>query len=175
MARKSSDTATGSVAPGRADIRALNADMVARLLDAGPQPLAEGSYALRVVETSGCRSGRARRTPLGLTRLDDRRYLVSPQARRDWVRNLRTHPICVIAAGTDRERVRAVPVGGDEAATVVGTYLAAVQVPWARRAFPVGPDASREEITAHLDSIAVFRLDQPGSVAAGDTEGGHGA
>lgn len=143
----------------RPDVRAMNTGMTTRILAEPAAPVPEAGYALRVVRTTGRRSGEPRRTPVGVTRLHDHEYLVSPDRSRDWVRNLAAAPECALLAGDeDRARV-AVPVGADEAAAVVSTYLRAVTVPWALKAFPVPPEATPAEITAHLDSIAVFRLD----------------
>jgi deazaflavin-dependent oxidoreductase (nitroreductase family) len=141
------------------ELRAMNDDMAARLLAQPAAPLPEGGYALRVVRTRGRRSGEPRRTPVGVTRLHGRDYLVSPDPSRDWVRNLVAAPDCALLAGDEQRDCVAVPAPPDEAAEVVSTYLRAVTVPWALRAFPVTPDASPAEIGAHLDSIAVFRLD----------------
>jgi deazaflavin-dependent oxidoreductase (nitroreductase family) len=146
----------------RPDARAMNSAMTARVLAEPAAPVPEAGYALRVVATTGRRSGEPRRTPVGVTRLHDRDYLVSPDPDRDWVRNLVTTPECALLAGDERRTCAAVPVAGHEAAEVVSTYLKAVTVPWALRAFPVTPEATVTEITGHLDSIAVFRLDPDG-------------
>ncbi|MET9262200.1 nitroreductase family deazaflavin-dependent oxidoreductase [Amycolatopsis sp. NPDC004079] len=151
MARKSSEFAQ------------VNAEMVRKLLDADPQPIPDGGYGLRVLETTGRRSGRTRQTPLGVLRLGGDRYLVSPDANRDWVRNLAAVPACRVRGGDNSERVRAQPVNGAEAVSVIAAYLAAVRAPWALAAFPVGPDSSADEIAAHLDSLAVFRLEAGGA------------
>ncbi|GAA1990873.1 hypothetical protein GCM10009754_81640 [Amycolatopsis minnesotensis] len=133
------------------------------LLDGEPQPFVDGGTALRVLEAAGRHSGRPYRTPLGVLTLDGGRYLVSPDANRDWVRNLTANPACGLRAGEVRERLRARRIGGDEAAAAVSAYLSAVRVPWAPAAFPVTPAASTAEIVANLDALAVFRLDaEPG-------------
>ncbi|WP_255694182.1 hypothetical protein [Actinomycetospora soli] len=41
---------------------------------------------------------------------------------------------------------------------MVRAYLAAMTVPWALEAFPVGPDDSLDVVRAHMDGIAVFAL-----------------
>ena len=139
------------------DLAAMNAGMTQRLLSTPPQPYVDGSHALRVVHTVGRRSGQRRSTPLGVLQLDGRRYLVSPVRARDWCRNLDADPAVVIDPGDEHHR--AVPVAGDEAARAVAAYLAATTTPWALTAFPVAPDADVAEIVAHLDAMAVYRLD----------------
>ncbi|OAP21639.1 hypothetical protein A4R44_07662 [Amycolatopsis sp. M39] len=136
--------------------------MVRKLLATEPDPVPEGGYGLRVLETTGRRSGRIRQTPIGVLLLDGTRYLVSPDANRDWVGNLVATPNCRLRAGGADESGCAQPVGGAEAVSVISAYLNAVRAPWAIAAFPVGPAASAAEIAAQLGSLAVFRL-EPGA------------
>lgn len=139
------------------DLVAMNAAMTRKILDEPLQPLVEGGYALRVVHTVGRRSRARRATPLGVVQVDDLLYLVSPDRSRAWVRNLDAEPACVLDPGDDART--AVPAPPDQAVPVIRAYLRSMRVPWALRAFPVGPDASPEQVTAHLASIAVYRLD----------------
>jgi deazaflavin-dependent oxidoreductase (nitroreductase family) len=142
----------------RVDIAAMNAEMAAKLIDAPAEPPADGGYALGVVETRGRRTGEPRRVPLAVVAWDGGQYLVSPVRDRDWVENLLAEPGCALLAGGRREDRRAEPVDGEEAATVVATYLSAMSVPWAIRAFPVPRDATPGRILEHLPGMAVFRL-----------------
>lgn len=155
-------------APPPEVIRRLNTRMVMRLLGAAPDPVAEGGFALRVVQTRGRRTGRPRRTPVGVTQRGGHWYLVSPNPRRDWVRNLAADPACRLLAGEDRQDRHATPIGGAEAAEAVATYLSVVPESAALWAFPFPAGASTTEIAAHLDTIAVFRLDPPEGAAGGD-------
>ncbi len=139
------------------DLVAMNATMSQQILAEPAQPLVEHGYALRVVRTTGRRSGERRSTPIGVVQIDGRLYLISPDRGRAWVHNLDADPDCTLDPGNDhRTAVTAPP---EEAAPAISAYLKAMQVPWALRAFPVGPEASLDEITAHLDSIAVYRLE----------------
>jgi deazaflavin-dependent oxidoreductase (nitroreductase family) len=139
------------------DLVAMNATMTRKILAEPAQPLVENGYALRVVHTTGRRSGERRSTPIGVVQIDGRLYLISPDRSRAWVHNLDADPACTLDPGDD-DRI-AVPAPPAEAAPAISAYLTAMQVPWALRAFPVGPEASLDEITAHLDSLAVYRLD----------------
>jgi deazaflavin-dependent oxidoreductase (nitroreductase family) len=140
------------------DIRALNAEMTAKLLGTPSEPPPEGGYALRVVETRGRSTGTPRRVPLAVVARDGGRYLVSPVRDRDWVANLLDAPECAVLSAAGREDCRAETVEGGEAAEVVATYLGAMSVPWAVKAFPVPQDASTAQIREHLAGMAVFRL-----------------
>lgn len=136
-----------------------NASMAGRI-DAMPaQPLREGSYALRVLEVRGRRSGRTLRVPLAVMLLDGERYLVSPDKERSWAKNLLAAGECEIAAGGERERVRALPVRDVEAAAaVLRAYVG--RLTFAARAFPFAPDDPDERVRAGVPSTAVFRLSQ---------------
>jgi deazaflavin-dependent oxidoreductase (nitroreductase family) len=142
------------------DIRAINHDMVHRLLAEPAKPYTEAGYALRVLQTQGRRTGSPRRTPIAVVQLRGRHYLVSPDRGRDWVRNLINDPHCTVLTADEPDSCLAVQVGAPEAAPVVSAYLLSMNVPWAIRAFPVAQDASLADITADLATIAVFRLDQ---------------
>lgn len=136
----------------------VNAQMVDRLLSGVPAPLVEGTCALRVLETVGRRSGRLRRTPVGVLRRAEVSYLVCPDRGRDWPQNLLAHPRCVILAGAERDRYEAVPVEDREALESVSSYLSAVQVPWALAAFGLGKNPDDEQISRALPRMAVFGL-----------------
>ncbi|GAB3144671.1 nitroreductase family deazaflavin-dependent oxidoreductase [Amycolatopsis stemonae] len=140
------------------DIRAVNAEMTANLLDAPAAPPPDGGYALRVVETRGRSTGEPRKVPLAVVAVDGGRYLVSPVRDRDWVANLLAAPECALLGQNLREDCRAEEIGGGEAVAVVAAYLAAMSVPWAVKAFPVPQDATAGQIRAELPGMAVFRL-----------------
>lgn len=135
----------------------MNRSMTDKILADPVQPYVEGGYALRVVHTTGRRSGQRRSTPVGVVQVDGRLYLISPDRGRDWVRNLEAEPALVVDPGGDQRTAVVTPP--DEAARAVAAYLRSMRVPWALRAFPVGQNAELDEITNHLDTIAVYRLD----------------
>ena len=136
----------------------MNTAMTDKILAEPPQPYVEGGYALRVVRTIGRHTGKTRSTPLGIVQLDHALYLVTPDRGRDWVRNLDAHPELTLDPGADPRT--AVPAPPADAARAVAAYLKSMRVPWALRAFPIGPDAASGEIIDHLDTIAVYRLEQ---------------
>lgn len=155
--------------PTAQDLRAMNARMVDGLLAEPAGPLVQDGYALRVLETRGRRTGRSRRTPLGVVEVAGRRYLIAPDVRRDWAMNLCAQPECALLAGDEQERLRAVRVRDADAVAAVRTYLAGLDVPWALQAFPVSADARQQDIAAHLDDMAVFRLESSEPAGRGGT------
>ncbi|QKV73897.1 nitroreductase/quinone reductase family protein [Amycolatopsis sp. Hca4] len=143
------------------DARAINAQMVAKLLATSGEPVPEGGYALRVIETRGRDSGAARRVPLAVVQREDRWYLVSPDRSRDWVRNLLETPACAVVEESTRLERHAEPADAIRAAAVVAQYLRSMTVPWAIEAFAVAQDATEEQIAPHLPGMAVFELREP--------------
>ncbi|ODT99200.1 MAG: hypothetical protein ABS81_26170 [Pseudonocardia sp. SCN 72-86] len=134
--------------------------MIDRILREPPDDIVDGGYARRVLRTRGRRSGLVRSTPMGVVGLGGSRYLVCPDANRDWARNLAADPDCSIVSRDDEVPTTTVPVPDDEAAPVVATYLSAMRnLPFAINSFPVGPDATPDEIRPHLRTIRVLRLE----------------
>lgn len=138
--------------------RMMNVQMTERLLSSPPAPAPEKGTALRVLQTTGRRSGSARRTPIGVLHHDENKYLVCPDRTRDWPQNLLSEPHCLIIAGEDERHYDALPVASDEAIDHIELYLAVVQVPWALKAFGFGEDVDRAQIGAALPRMAVFQL-----------------
>lgn len=136
------------------------ARMVVRLLAHPPEPLAEDGLALRILETRGRASGRSRYTPLGVLQSGGSWWLIAPERGRDWVRNLLAHPGCAVMAGNQYHARNAVPIEDRQGAVIVARYLSVASAPWARQAFPVGPNTAEVEIVAHMPAMAVFRLDR---------------
>lgn len=145
-------------APGHDELRQMNESMAERVLSAADQPLVEGGYALRVLETTGRASGRPRRTPVGLVQLSGQYFVVAPDQQRDWVRNLDAHRTCRLLTSNAQTSHAAEPVTGHEGAEVVATYLRAMQAPWVWQSFSVPEGASADEIRPRMDELAVFQL-----------------
>ena len=129
--------------------------LVARLLRAG---LPMGP--LRLLETTGRRSGRTRTTPVALTRHDGQRWLVSPFGEVHWVQNVRADSRARLLAARRREEVRLVEVDADTAAPVLAAFRRDYRrVPFIRPAFAAdhraGVAAFRREAGRH----PVFRIE----------------
>lgn len=139
--------------------RQLNADMVSRLLSATATEIPDGEYGLRVLSTTGRRTRHEHLTPVGVLRRGGRRFLVCPDRRRDWPRNLFAHPTCSLRSGARQWWCTAREVTGADAADVVAAYLTVVEAPWALRAFGLGRSPDRASILAALPRFAIFLLD----------------
>ncbi|MFB9907714.1 nitroreductase family deazaflavin-dependent oxidoreductase [Allokutzneria oryzae] len=141
------------------DPAALNRRMIADILAAPATPPEEGGYVLRVLETTGRRSGLPRRTPVGLLRRDGKDYLVCPDRGRDWPNNLLATADAAVLVGNERRAVRARAVDGAEAADVVAAYVRSVRAPWAVRAFALPENPDQADILDRMPPIIVFRVD----------------
>jgi deazaflavin-dependent oxidoreductase (nitroreductase family) len=135
----------------------MNRGMVERLRGSAPPPLVADTYELRVVRTTGRSSGQDRPVPLAVVHHEDRRYLVAPDAHRDWVANIEARPRGAIEAGGAAEGVVFARVAGPTAARVAAAYAAAAPGP-ARAAFPFGDGAGLDEVEAVLDRMAIFEV-----------------
>jgi hypothetical protein len=145
----------------------MGRQMTGRLMVAPAQPLPDPGYALRVLEIAGRRSGAPVDTPIGVLARDGRRFMVSPDASRDWVANLRSAGTATLKAGNLTESISTVELHGRPAAEVVVAYLAVVTVSWAVAAFRVPDGTSAEEVeTRHLDRMAVFEVLPAGSAVS---------
>lgn len=75
----------------------------------------------------GRKSGREHTTPVAVLAIGDRRWVQSPFGEVNWVRNLRSAGECTLAVRGREERVAAVALEGQDAATffadVLGPYL----------------------------------------------------
>jgi F420H(2)-dependent quinone reductase len=139
--------------------RNLNAHMAHTILAAEPAPYEEGGYVRRVLEIRGRRTGTVHSVPLAVVTLFGGNYLVSPRSERNWVRNLAANPSCLIRTRDTSEARYAVRViDRARAVEVICTYVQTMRAPWAIAQFPFSGEATREQIAAVADRVAVFEL-----------------
>jgi deazaflavin-dependent oxidoreductase (nitroreductase family) len=79
---------------------------------------------MTLLTVRGRKTGRSRTTPVGLFRLEGRRYVFDTFGKADWVRNLRVAREAVIGRGWGRKRVAARELSLDEAAMVLKEVFA---------------------------------------------------
>jgi deazaflavin-dependent oxidoreductase (nitroreductase family) len=132
--------------------------LVARLLRAG---LPMGP--LRLLETTGRRSGRARTTPVALTSHQGRQWLVSPFGDVHWVQNVRSDPTAHLVASRRRAPVRLVEVDADTAAPVLAAFRRDYRaVPFIRPAFEADHQSGEAAFRREADRHPVFRIESVG-------------
>ncbi len=141
------------------EYRELNRRMADGILAAVPAPYRDGGYVRRVVEVKGRRSGQIHAVPIAVVTLDGRRYLVSPTPERNWVRNLIAHPVCTLRSKDTTESCTATLLTDPELiATVIATYVALMNAPWAIAQFPFAADATHSQIARAAAHVAVFEV-----------------
>lgn len=139
--------------PDRAQFQTMNRRMIERIGTMPHAPLVENGYALRVVRTTGRRTGAPRAVPLAVVSHDGRRWLVAPSGVRDWVANLDAHPSCTVDGDGSFTAQRST---GRDAAPAAQLYCRAAEGTQSR--FPFPPDADLDAVLAALPQMAVFEL-----------------
>lgn len=149
-----------------AGTRAANA-LISTLLRAGLGP----SF-MRLLTTTGRRSGEPRTTPVVPIRDGDATWLVSPYGEVGWVHNTRAAGTVTLRRGRAVETCTATELGPEEAAPILRRYLRAKGAGnHVRPYFDVTPESSDEEIAAEAPRHPVFALhpvDGTGDAGAGD-------
>jgi len=79
---------------------------------------------MTLLTVRGRKTSRPHTTPVGLFKLDDRRYIFDTFGNADWVRNLRATGEAVIGRGWSRKRVTALELDIDKAALVLREIFA---------------------------------------------------
>jgi deazaflavin-dependent oxidoreductase (nitroreductase family) len=125
---------------------------------AGLTRLGVSMFGSRVLEVRGRTSGRPRRTPVNLLKLEGERYLLAPRGDTQWARNLRAAGEGALLVGWRRESFTATEVSDEEKPPLLREYLR-------RWAFEtgvffdgVGARSSEEELRSIAPKHPVFRL-----------------
>jgi deazaflavin-dependent oxidoreductase (nitroreductase family) len=105
---------------------------------------------------AGRTSGRRYSTPVWLVENANGRFLVAPYGERSWVKNVRAAGAAELSRGGRRERVHAVELPPEEAASVLREY--ARQVPVTRPFFDAKADAPEDAWVVEARTHPVFRL-----------------
>jgi deazaflavin-dependent oxidoreductase (nitroreductase family) len=115
----------------------------------------------RVLEVSGRKTGKPRRTPVNLLTVDGREYLVSPRGEGQWVRNVRADDGNLdLLVGRRREHYSAVELSDEHKVPILRAYLKRWKAEVGVFFDGVGPDSSEEEISAIAHRHPVFALRQ---------------
>lgn len=123
-----------------------------------------GAHTLEVV---GRRSGQPRRTPVLLTGVGGRKYLVSLAGESEWVRNLRAAGGAAVLKRRGSRAVRLVELPPEERPPVIAAYISREGRASARQAartaryyFGLGPTPALEEVAAVARYYPVFRVEE---------------
>lgn len=115
---------------------------------------------LRLLETTGRRSGQLRSTPVAITRHDGTTWLVSPFGDVHWVHNVRAVPEARLRSRRRHQPVRLVEVDGDTAAPVLAAFRREYgRVPFIRPAFVADHRSDVAAFHREADRHPVFRIE----------------
>jgi len=110
-----------------------------------------------VLEVRGRKSGRLYATPVDVTTLGSRRYLVAPRGETQWVRNARGCGEVALRRGSRRETLALRELADAEKPEVLKAYLDAFKTS-VKRFFPVPPGSPPEAFRPLCASYPVFEL-----------------
>jgi deazaflavin-dependent oxidoreductase (nitroreductase family) len=118
--------------------------------------LGVGDRDTHLLTVPGRRSGRRYTTPVILTELNGRRYLVSPYGEREWVKNARAAGAVELSRGRHSERLAVAEAAAEESAPVLKEYVRKVAI--TRKFFDVTPESPLEDFAGEAPRHPVFRL-----------------
>jgi len=112
-----------------------------------------------LLETRGRKTGRAYTTPVNLTEIDGRRYLVAVRGETGWVRNARAAGIVLLRKGSERVTFKVREIAVDERPPVLKEFLEryASQV---QRFYPVPKGSPVEAFREMAPRAPVFELQE---------------
>src|SRR5579859_4503355 len=82
-----------------------------------------GPSHIHLLQVRGRKSGKLYSTPVDLLELGDKRYLVAPRGRTQWVRNAETAGEVALKRGTRRDRFRLRALNHVEKLPILKAYL----------------------------------------------------
>jgi len=113
-----------------------------------------------VLEVRGRKSGRLYATPVDVTTLGSRRYLVAPRGETQWVRNARSCGEVVLRRGSRRESVALRELADAEKPEVLKAYLDAYKAT-VKRFFPLPAGSPPEAFRPLCADYPAFELLAP--------------
>ena len=114
---------------------------------------------VRLLTTTGRRSGLPRTTPVTIVEVEGEEWLVAPYGSVSWVHNIRANPRASFTKGSATTSFTAVEVSPEEAAPVLHRYVTEVKV--VRPFFDASHDGPAEAFASEPDK-PVFRIDGAG-------------
>ena len=116
------------------------------------------NYQLSVL---GRKSGKRFSTPVNLTHIDGKNFLVAPRGKAQWVQNIRASNELWLKRGSDDARYIVEEISGPEKTSVLREYLQRYSMT-VQRYFSVQPGSSDPEFdaVAHLHPVFQLRKEQ---------------
>jgi deazaflavin-dependent oxidoreductase (nitroreductase family) len=110
-----------------------------------------------LVEVPGRKTGRLYSTPIDLLEFKQRRFLVAPRGRTEWVRNAESAGEVVLKRGNVRQKFRVRIVSIEEKPEILKAYLDRFKLT-VQRYFPVRAGADPATFAEIADRYPVFEL-----------------
>jgi hypothetical protein len=110
-----------------------------------------------LVEVRGRRTGRVYSTPIDLLEFKEKRFLVAPRGRTEWVRNAESAREIVLKRGSVRQKFRIRIVSNEEKPEILKAYLDRFNLT-VQRYFPVRADSGSGAFAEIVDRYPVFEL-----------------
>ena len=110
-----------------------------------------------LLQVRGRTSGRVYSTPVNILELGDRRFLVAPRGRTQWVRNAEAAGEVVLRRGSSRRRSRIRAVPNEQKPEILKTYLDRFKLT-VQRYFPLPAGSDPRAFRDIADRYPVFEL-----------------
>jgi deazaflavin-dependent oxidoreductase (nitroreductase family) len=110
-----------------------------------------------LLQVRGRKSGKLYSTPINLLEWKDKRLLVAPRGRTQWVRNAETAGEVTLKKGNSRLKFRLRPIADGEKPEILKAYLEAFKSE-VQRYFPVAAGSPAESFVEVAASYPVFQL-----------------
>jgi deazaflavin-dependent oxidoreductase (nitroreductase family) len=110
-----------------------------------------------LVEVPGRKTGRLYSTPIDLLEFNERRFLVAPRGRTEWVRNTESAGEVALRRGGVRQKFRVRIVSVEEKPAILKAYLDRFKLT-VQRYFPVRAGADATAFVEIADRYPVFEL-----------------
>jgi deazaflavin-dependent oxidoreductase (nitroreductase family) len=116
-----------------------------------------GPSHIHLLEVRGRKTGKLYVTPVDLLPLHDKRYLVAPRGRTQWVRNAEAAGEIVLKRGSKRERLGLRPLDAAEKSEVLKAYLDSYKSE-VQRFFPIAAGSPVTAFAEIAESYPAFEL-----------------
>jgi len=113
-----------------------------------------------LVEVRGRKTGRVYAAPINVLEIGERRYLVAPRGRTQWVRNAEAAAEVVLKRGASRRRFRIRAVPDEQKPEMLKAYLDRFKLA-VQRYFPVPAGSEARAFRDVADRYPVFELLPP--------------
>ena len=110
-----------------------------------------------LLEVRGRKTGRIFSTPINLLDFRNKRYLVAPRGRTQWVRNAGSAGEVTLKKGRTRQSFRLLAILDSDKPEILKAYLDQFK-PTVQRYFPVPAGSPAEAFTGLVESYPVFEL-----------------